>query len=210
MADEKKKTFNAEDLKVVLRQQERERLKSELQLIEEQQQRSAKVRRIYYGIGAVAAAAAIALLIIFMGLPRFAPSPGDLFAQYFEPTPTILSPIERGQENVGSDSSAQQSEIAFGTGTSTAVSEEQQLMADFYEANDRLKNDQAAAAIPLLLPIAGQDSDFGQAATWYLALAYLKTLDLDQAKPLFREMADDAQHPYQKESKKILKVLVGG
>lgn len=207
MADDNKKTFNAEDLKAALRQQERERLKAELQLLEKQQSRGpVKLRRLYYVMGA---AAAIALFIIFVGLPRFAPSPGDLFAQYFEPTPNILTPAERSQEPPGIDTSKQQSELAFGAGA-PVMEREQALIADFYAANDLLSKGLATEAIPLLLPVAELDSDFGQAATWYLALAYLKTLDLAQAKTLFSKMTNDTQHPYQKEANEILQVLVGG
>lgn len=212
MADDKKNTFNADDLKMVLRQRERTQLKAELQLLEKRQKKGpAKLRKLYYTIGALAAAAAIALLIIFVGLPRFAPSPGDLFAQYFEPTPNILDPTERGQEITTIDTSSEQTELAFGSGSPTSTAKaEQALIADFYAANDKLSEGQAAEAIPLLTPLAGQDSDFGQAASWYLALAYLKTLDLEQAKVLFAEMAKDAQHPYQKESTQILQILMGG
>lgn len=212
MADDKKKTFSADDLKAALRQQERERLKMELQDIEAQEKKPpAKIRRLYW-IGGISAAAAIALLLIYIGLlPRFAPSPGDIFAQYFEPMPNIMAPIERSQEGTRIDSSAQSGDISFGAGAPNGTSNlEQALIADFYEANDFLSTDQAAEAIPLLTPLAGQDSEFGQAASWYLALAYLETLDLDKARELFGAMANDTTHPYQKESKAILKVLVGG
>lgn len=212
MADDKKKTFSADDLKAALRQQERERLKMELQDLEAQEKkRPAKIRRLYW-IGGISAAAAIALLLIYIGLlPRFAPSPGDLFAQYFEPMPNIMAPIERSQETTPTDSSGQDTDIPFGTSApNDNDNSEQALIADFYEANELLNTDHATPAIPLLTPLAGQDSDFGQAASWYLALAYLKTLDLDRARELFGEMANDKAHPYQKESKAILKVLVGG
>lgn len=212
MADDKKKTFNTDDLKAALRQQERELLKSELQEIEAKGGKNpAKIRRLYWMAG-ISAAAAIALLLIYIGLlPRFAPSPGDLFSQYFEPMPNILASIERGQDNSASDSTAQEDEISFGTGAPTATNDEEiRLIEDFYQANELLGEDKAAEAILLLTPLAGQDSDFGQAASWYLALAYLKTLDLDQAKELFQKMSKDTAHPYQQESEAILKVLVGG
>ncbi len=212
MADDKKKTFNADDLKAALRQQERELLKRELQELEEKGEKNpVKIRRLYWMAG-ISAAAAIALLLIYIGLlPRFAPSPGDLFSQYFEPMPNILASIERGQESSVSDSTAQGDEISFGTGTPTNTDDDELvLIEDFYQANALLGENKAAEAIPLLTPLAGQDSDFGQAASWYLALAYLQTLDLDQAKELFGEMAKDAAHPYQEESEAILKVLVGG
>ncbi|NRB47002.1 MAG: hypothetical protein HRU41_04975 [Saprospiraceae bacterium] len=212
MADDKKKTFNTEDLKATLRQQERERLKAELEEIEAKSTtKPAKIRRLYW-IGGISAAAAIALLLIYIGLlPRFAPSPGDLFSQYFEPMPNILASVERGQESSPPDNSVQDTAIAFGTGSpSSPGDEELSLIKDFYQANELLSEDKAAEAIPLLTPLAGQESDFGQAASWYLALAYLKTLELDQAKELFRAIVKDTGHPYQEESEAILKVLMGG
>lgn len=212
MADDKKKTFNADDLKAALRQQERERLKLELQEIENQgTKKPAKIRRLYW-IGGISAAAAVALLLIYIGLlPRFAPSPGDLFSQYFEPMPNILASVDRSQSNTTPDTAKQGNDISFGNGAPSATQEEEiSLIEDFYEANDLLSENRAAEAIPLLIPLAGQASDFGQAANWYLALAYLQTLDLDKAKQLFQQMIDDEKHPYHKESKAILKVLVGG
>lgn len=212
MADDKKKTFNPDDLKAALRQQERERLKVELQEIEAKSVKSpAKVRRLYW-IGGLSAAAAIALLLIYIGLlPRFAPSPGDLFSQYFEPMPNILASIERGQEGTGPDTSAQGGDISFGTSAPTNTNDEElRLIEDFYQANELLSLDKPSEAIPLLTPLAGQHSDFGQAASWYLALAHLKTLNLEESRQLFREMAEDVEHPYQKESQAILKVLAGG
>lgn len=212
MADDKKKTFNTDDLKAALRQQERELLKRELQAIEDKSgKKPTKIRRLYWGLG-ISAAAAVALLLLYIGLlPRFAPSPGDLFSQYFEPMPNILASLERGQDDSAIDSTAQGDELSFGTGAPTTTDEQElRLIEDFYQANELLGEDKAAEAIPLLRPLAGQDSDFGQAASWYLALAYLKTLDLDQAKELFGEMAKDTAHPYQRESEAILKILVGG
>ncbi len=212
MDDDKKKTFDADDLKAALRRQEREQLKLELQEIENQgAKKTAKIRRFYW-VGGISAAAAIALLLIYIGLlPRFAPSPGDLFSQYFEPMPNILTSIDRSQNNTTPDTVQPGKDISFGTGAPTGTEKEElELIEDFYQANQLLSKDKAAEAIPLLTPLAGQDSDFGQAASWYLALAYLKTLNLDQAKELFGQMAGDTAHPYRKEAEAILKVLMGG
>lgn len=212
MADDKKKTFNTDDLKAALRQQERELLKRELQEIEGNRgKKTTKIRRLYWRVG-ISAAAAIALILVYIGLlPRFAPSPGDLFTQYYEPMPNILVDAERGQESTILDSTTQGSEISFGSAAPNSTDDhELDLIEDFYQANQLLGEDKAVEAIPLLTPLAGQDSDFGRAASWYLALAYIKTLDLDQAKELFGQMAKDTEHPYHKESKAILKVLVGG
>lgn len=209
MAKDQNSSFDAEDLKAALQANERDRLHAALKELEEKKKQKGTRIRFLYGLGAVAAAAAIALLIIFVGLPRFAPSPGDLFARYYEPAPNVLRQIERG-ETAGK--TPQDTALSFGSELPAANPDPsaEQIATDFYTANDLLAEGQAEAAIPLLKDIAGQDSDFGRSATWYLALAYLKLVDLDQAKPLFQTMIDEPSHPYHKESKVILQQLIGG
>lgn len=210
MAKDQNSSFDAKDLKAALKANERDRLQAAFKELErKKKQKSGKIR-LLYGLGAAAAAAAIVLIIIFVGLPKFAPSPGDLFAEYFEPAPNLLEKQERGeiQEGIPIDTTA----VSYSSGlppTSTDLAAEQ-IAIDFYEANDLLAEGKAEAAIPLLKNLAGQDSDFGRSSTWYLALAYLKLVDLDQAKPLFQEMIDQPTHPYHKESKVILQHLTGG
>lgn len=209
MAKDQNSSFDAEDLKAALKANERDRLHAALKELEEKKKQKGARIRLLYGLGAVAAAAAIALLIIFVGLPRFAPSPGDLFARYYEPAPNVLEQIERGET---SGETPQDTALSFGSELPAPTPDQsaEQITIDFYTANDLLAEGQAEAAIPLLKNIAGQDSDFGRSATWYLALAYLKLVDLDQAKPLFQVMIDEPSHPYHKESKVILQHLTGG
>jgi len=209
MAKNQNSSFDEEDLKAALKANERDRLHAALKELEAKKKQKGTRIRLLYGLGAVAAAAAIALLIIFVGLPRFAPSPGDLFARYYEPAPHVLGQIERG-ETVGE--MPQDTALSFGSElpVDTPDQSAERIASDFYTANDLLAEGQAETAIPLLEGIAGQDTDFGRSATWYLALAYLKLADLDQANPLFQAMIDDPNHPYHKESKVILRHLTGG
>ncbi len=209
MAKDQNSSFDAEDLKAALQANERDRLHAALKELEEKKKQKGTRIRLLYGLGAVAAAAAIALLIIFVGLPRFAPSPGDLFARYYEPAANVLEQVERGETQVEAPADTA---ISFGREFPTTTSDQsaEQIATDFYTANDLLAEGKAEAAIPLLKDMAGHHSDFGRAATWYLALAYLKLADLDQAKPLFQAMIDEPNHPYHKESKVILQHLTGG
>lgn len=210
MAKDQNSSFDAKDLKAALKANERDRLQAAFKELErKKKQKSGKIR-LLYGLGAAAAAAAIVLIIIFEGLPKFAPSPGDLFAEYFEPAPNLLEKQERGeiQEGISIDTTA----VSYSSGLPPTTKDlaAEQIAIDFYEANDLLAEGKAEAAIPLLESLAGQDSDFGRSSTWYLALAYLKLADLDQAKPLLQEMIDQPNHPYHKESKVILQHLTGG
>lgn len=210
MAKDQDSSFDPEDLKTALKANERDRLQAAFKELEKKKKQTSGKIRLLYGLGAAAAAAAIVLIIIFVGLPKFAPSPGDLFAEYFEPTPNLLEKQERGeiQEGTPIDTTA----VSYSSGlppTTTDLAAEQ-IAIDFYEANDLLAEGKAEAAISLLKNIAGQDSDFGRSSTWYLALAYLKLSELDQAKSFLQEMIDQPTHPYHQESKVILQHLTGG
>ena len=76
MAKDQNSSFDAKDLKAALKANERDRLQAAFKELErKKKQKSGKIR-LLYGLGAAAAAAAIVLIIIFVGLPKFAPSPG--------------------------------------------------------------------------------------------------------------------------------------
>ena len=64
----------------------------------------------------------------------------------------------------------------------------------FYKANALLKLEKAKEAIPLLKEHLKTKDTLNEKSTWYLALAYLKIEDKENARTLLQQLVNDKQY----------------
>ncbi|GAB4027947.1 hypothetical protein [Spirosoma gilvum] len=69
------------------------------------------------------------------------------------------------------------------------------------------RNDMRAALNQLDLLVKGTSGHWQASAQWYLALAYLKNRQTEQAEQLIQQIASLSGHPYQPEAQRLLKQL---
>ncbi len=132
----------------------------------------------------------------------------ELFASYFEPYRNVVHPIARNDEQQNDKA------IAFSAyekgDYNTAITLFTQLYNSskepyylFYKANALLKLEQADEAIPLLLEHLKTQDTLTKRTNWYLALAYLKTEDIQKAKELLNTIISEGSYK-NKEAKELL------
>lgn len=111
----------------------------------------------------------------------------DLFAEYFEPYRNIVKPIERNGTPLTEDA------IAFEAYENQDFETASQLFAEqyaktkasynlFYEANAQLQLGNAKQALHLLLEHKKTSDKLSDKTAWYIALAYLKLEQNQEAK----------------------------
>lgn len=165
----------------------------------------AKVRRFRPWMGAVGAAAAIALLLIVFN-PFAQP---DLYEQYAQHQP--LSLVEKGDAEV----SAQAAQTAFNAGNYpeayTALNLYLEAAPDDVQARlalgiAALESGRGTEAIAIFSELASGSTALQTAGQFYLGLAYLKTGDQARAQEAMEGVA--ASHPdYGPKAREILQAL---
>lgn len=193
--------FQKEILEVIEHQGDLE-LKSMLRAEEKTIKKRFPLRRLL-------AAAAVLLLLVFIGWQFLIPEPTDIFAEYFKPHPNSLHPIVKSESEV---SELQRTFLFYEIGDfEKALVGFNKIKADqpnddvyFYQANALLKLGRIEEAIQLLQEIIENDNtDYLAPAKWNLALAYLAKEDIESAKPLLAELANEPFHKVKVE--KLLK-----
>lgn len=157
---------------------------------------------------------AVASIILLVGLSYFfnlnnTPSSNELFNNYFEPYRNVIQPIER--------SATQQNEktMAFMAYEKGDYAKAVQLFTNlyattkepyylFYKANALLKLEKADEALPLLQEHLKTKDTLTEKTNWYMALAYLKLEDEENAKKLLQKVIAEGTYKT-KEAKKLLK-----
>jgi tetratricopeptide (TPR) repeat protein len=218
-SDEKfKKEFSFQkDLQKAIYRNQRTDLKKVLQNFEQNK----SVVKLFNSSKKWLAAASILLIIgfgfIYINNNVF-PSPDELFVQNYEPYRNIVLPIERGDNSntiVHSAFVAYENENyhkAINLFNSVPNKNEPYIL--FYKSMCYMSLNRTGDAISLLKTIAWSDDDpnsennFKELANWYLALAYLKLNENEQARKQFSIIANDTDDVYKKEdSRQILKHL---
>jgi tetratricopeptide (TPR) repeat protein len=162
------------------------------------------------------AAAVVSLLIVsavFL-LKPVTPDAIALYETYYQPYPNVFDPTVRGE--IDTLTVSRKAFMAYNEGDyHTAAGYFKELLnsddpmekdnARLYLGNCYLSIGSVAAAKETLLQISAQ-SHVADQAKWYLALAYLKSNDMEQAEKALRGLTD---HPnsYQEKANKILRDL---
>ena len=158
-------------------------------------------------------AAALLLLLSVSFLIKYFDQPpmtgGELFTAYFEPYTNVIS--VRGAD---SEKRLESAMALYDKGNyPLAINQLEQLdtaerpMVAFYLGISHLAADNHVLAKPYFEKFAfSKNNPLGPAASWYLALAHLKTGDYEKAKVLLtRVLAFTSNEPYKPMAKEILK-----
>lgn len=157
--------------------------------------------------------AAAILLLFGFGWAYFLnkPTSDKIFQNYFEIYPNVEAPVVRGV----SDKDLQQkafyaysndSYVQAVTDFKALYQQTQKSYYLFYQANALLALNQAHEAIPLLEKQLSFQDDYSPKSKWYLALAYLKTGQQDQAIKLFQEIKTTQSFNHQEASELLHKL----
>lgn len=136
-------------------------------------------------------------------------SPAQIAMANFEPYKNIAHQFERGATEESREADAYR---AYEAGDYVAAERGfAGLPADgirsFYRAQTLLAQEKFAEAEPVFLELSQSTSAFAKESEYYLALARVGLNKLPKAKPELTRIAGEADHPSQKEAKKLLDAL---
>lgn len=156
--------------------------------------------------------AAASVLLLVAAWWYFAPgtsTPDQLYAQYYEPYPNVVAPIQKGEP----------SENQFVRPYQLYERQEYreaiegflklpngEISAQFYLALSYLALEQPDCIEPLE-SLSRHKGGWQQAATWYLALAHLKFENVDYSKELLESIKKNKAHPFYNQAKILLEKL---
>ena len=187
------------DLKASFSSVKRDELKTKLQGFEEELKSKGKVRHLKTDKPTSSykkwLAAACILVIVGIGLMYFfdKPTANEIYFAHFKTYENVVNPITRGETG---KNLADSSFISYEKGEYKKAAEGfAQLFSEtgksyylLYEANAYLAYEKPEKAIPLLEKQLSYQDEFSEKSKWYLALAYLKTGEIEKAKTLFEEI----------------------
>lgn len=143
----------------------------------------------------IAAGVAI-LLTIGLGYILSLPSanPQELAATYFEPFPDRVTTM-----SADNDVSLNTAMDAYNQGDYTTASNEfeqlskdgsQQEIIDLYAGIAAMQANNTQLAISKLNHLHQESNDYGEVASWYLALTYLQQEETDKARPILQALVE--------------------
>lgn len=209
----KKELLFQKDLKKAIAINQNEDLKSDLQQFEKEFKEKKKNK---FSFGKWLIAASIALLLgfgIWFVKDSYFPTNKQIYAQNFEPYRNIVQPIVRGESSKTIEYSAfaayENKEYHKAINLFNSVPNPNKPYIQFYKAMCLLSLNKMDDAIQVLLPVAvAENTNFAEMANWYLALAYLKTGNTDNALSQFSIVANHPTNSFKKEeAKKIIETI---
>ncbi len=161
-------------------------------------------RKWYY----VAAAAVLALVVLAKVFYTPAPSPEELFEAYFKPYPNLFEPTVRGEARISSRNEAfqayEQGQYAKAVvlfNELLKVKKEPGILLLLGNSNLILGNIEEAKNNLIAL-----NSDFDELdiqSKWFLSLCYLKSGDMEHARPILAELGN-TEISYAAKAKELL------
>lgn len=180
-------------LKTALIQSERKALKDKLRQYES--------RKRVFAFNWKYAAAAV-LILCFGGYFLFqkAAGPQDLYAQYYEAYPNVISPIVRADPS--EESLEQKAFVAYESKEfrkavdlfSELYQSNQQEYALFYKAIAILETGEQVPAAIEIFERTNWTEAYKDKSLWYLALSYLKQSDERRAKEVLQKLAHESNY----------------
>ena len=207
------------DLKRVVREGEKAKLKSKLQGFEEKFSSETPVidlntRRKKSSFNwSLAASVAILFGLGWFGYTTFSGTDNEeLYQENFEAYPNTVYAITRGVEN--DDSLERKAFVAYETDENPSAIEFFEALkkndasenVTFYLAQSYLKNGQAEEAIGLFETLISDKGEFTPQAHWYMALAYLKIDQKENAIQQLQQLVADGRYK-QEEASVLLEKL---
>ncbi|WP_299098511.1 hypothetical protein [uncultured Winogradskyella sp.] len=201
----KKQVEFEEQTKTAIISVKKDELKQKLELLE-----SPKKQFKFYAI-AIAASLIIALGIFSLLQPSNRVTNEQLFANYFEPYPNIISPASRGNQTKNAKIEAFNYYDAKNYNLASQKFEALYKSTNtpyylFYHAICQLQLGKTDSAITLLKKREGVTDKLKMHTNWYLALAYLKTNNTTEAKILLQIISAENSFKH-KAAKDILKKI---
>ncbi|MEM9829023.1 MAG: tetratricopeptide repeat protein [Bacteroidota bacterium] len=197
-------SVETESLRQLLDQIHEKNFESEAQVV------SMPRRRSFFPM-AIAASVALLILAGWWIFNLQTSSPESVYAAYFTPAeglPTTLG--------YSTNTDFAEGMVSYKLEEYTEALEYWQPLLEVDPTNDTLNyyvgvtflaNEQPDSAIDYLTTVvSGEQSSFRTPAQWYLALAYLKTDEQEQAKPLLEDLAN-RDNSYQSQSSEILQKM---
>jgi hypothetical protein len=198
-------TFEAQ-LKKAIISTKKDELRNKLKQLEQP-----KKRINYYAILAIAASLIIALGVFSLMQPSSSVSNDALFAQHFEPYSNIIAPTTRGEDKKDSISEAfryydaKHYKIASKK-FKTLYTKTNTSYYLFYQGICELQLGNTETAIILFKTHQNYTDKLSSQTKWYLALAYLKANNTNEAKGLLKNIVTKKSYKYEA-SEVILKKL---
>lgn len=165
-------------------------------------------RFLYYAV------AASVMLLIAVGIFVFNPkqdSPSELYAEYFVPYPNVFEPTVRGASTSAKRTQAFQSyeqgdytNAASLFSELTATDRNPGMLMLLANANLAIGKTEEAKAI--FAELAKKEDTLRNAATWYLAICYLKQGDIGSSRAILTKIAE-SDNEYSKRADAVLKKL---
>lgn len=135
-------------------------------------------------------------------------STGDLYASYYQPYPDILTSRGSGERDLN------EALFSYEAGNyDVAIEKFDQILADdqnnselrFYLGQAYLANNEVNNAQIIFTSLLTEKSfALSDANQWYLALAYLKSGNIESTKEILLRINSDTNHTYKEKSKQLL------
>ncbi len=207
--------FSDKDLKAALGAHLRSQLKESLR--DEEAAMRPRSRRAWL-LPAIAAALLLILsLVIWLADPGTAPHGPEggraLAAEYFQPYPNELFPIEMGETSqddaVLAMRSYERGDFDAAIGRLRRLEPGAwNLDLQFYEGVALLALHRPEEALSALNGIAANPAArYREASSWYLALAYLELGETGRSLDLLEDIAIQPEHPYREEARELMERL---
>ncbi|EPR73340.1 hypothetical protein ADIWIN_1771 [Winogradskyella psychrotolerans RS-3] len=159
--------------------------------------------------------AAAGLILIILSINLFMNSNLDeekLFSTYFEPSENVTSPIVRSADN---ETNLNNAFIAYGEADykqaillfQTAYKDSKNSELLFYEANSLLALEDYQNAITTFEDHLKHSDRLTNRSHWYLALAYIKTTQIEKAKKELKTLLNSGETFKKPEANSLLKKL---
>lgn len=190
-----------EDAKLKMKLQEKEIILRQKEKNGSQQ----KSRRIFLW---TALAAGLSLTVVAFIWLFFIDSPQTLFAEYYQPYPNVVLPIDRSQPSSRIEKNPYQL-YELGQYTEAIPLFEKQLEQEadpvvrFYLGLSYLETQQVSEAIKQLKTAAEANHNLSTAAHWYLGLGYLQAGEKEEAATIFSQLAT-SENDFQEKAQEIL------
>ena len=206
-----KEQFDFErDLKRAIEDTEREKLKSKLVGFETEISRDSSISvvralpRRKFQKWAMAASIALLLGLGWLGYTNLVVTDyAELYEDNFQKYPNTVYPITRGDTE---DSEERKAFTAYESENYTEaiglfelmITQEYRPYLDFYLGQCHLKLDSPVKALPYLKAATSSDSEFAAEAHWYLAMAYLKLENREQARAELMQLTETSDYKKEK------------
>lgn len=153
----------------------------------------------------------LSVLFYVLSSKKAAPKNEQLFAQYTEPYPNVISSITRDIDSSGNQANPYQ--LYEQQNYPEAIKafarlEETSSTDNYYLALAYLFNEEIEKCEVILSPYANSDTArFQKPAQWYLALVYLQQNKIEESRSLLNTISQTTDHPYANKARELLEEI---